>query len=105
MFIGLLPVAFLTTYMQEANVEMWTGLNDISWPDRYLWTDGKAFRFSNWAKGHPKRDPGRIGDVSMHFHPLSVCVCVWYCMFVGVCVWCVFLKKKTKQFFVFFKHF
>lgn len=54
--------AFLTTYMQEANVEMWTGLNDISWPDRYLWTAGKAFRFSNWAKGHPKRDPGRIGD-------------------------------------------
>ncbi|XP_063063355.1 macrophage mannose receptor 1 isoform X2 [Engraulis encrasicolus] len=50
--------AFLTTRMLVADSDMWMGLNDVNWEMRFLWTDGKAVTFTNWAKGHPVSHPG-----------------------------------------------
>lgn len=37
--------------------DVWIGLNDINWEMRFLWTDGKGVRFTNWAKGYPVSVP------------------------------------------------
>ncbi|XP_041924202.1 macrophage mannose receptor 1 [Alosa sapidissima] len=55
--------AFLTTRMLSSDGDMWTGLNDVNWEMRFLWTDGKPVTFTNWAKGHPVSYPGSMmGD-------------------------------------------
>lgn len=55
-FCSLL-LAFLTTMMLTARDDMWIGLNDVNWEMRFLWTDGKGVRFTNWAKGYPVSVP------------------------------------------------
>ncbi|KAL2085100.1 hypothetical protein ACEWY4_018420 [Coilia grayii] len=50
--------AFLTTRMLSAEGDVWCGLNDVNWEMRFLWTDGKAVTFTNWAKGQPVSHPG-----------------------------------------------
>ncbi|XP_016396320.1 macrophage mannose receptor 1-like [Sinocyclocheilus rhinocerous] len=49
--------AFLTTLMLGSDDDVWTGLNDVNWEMRFLWTDGKGVTYINWAKGHPSSHP------------------------------------------------
>ncbi|XP_027025200.1 macrophage mannose receptor 1 isoform X1 [Tachysurus fulvidraco] len=49
--------AFLTTMMLNARDDMWIGLNDVNWEMRFLWTDGKGVKYTNWAKGYPVSFP------------------------------------------------
>ena len=37
--------------------DMWIGMNDVNWEMRFLWTEGKAVSYTNWAKGHPVSVP------------------------------------------------
>ncbi|MFT7812315.1 macrophage mannose receptor 1-like [Arapaima gigas] len=46
---------FLTAQMINMSVAMWTGLNSVNKWWRFLWTDGRAFKFQNWARGEPNR--------------------------------------------------
>lgn len=43
--------------MLNARDDMWIGLNDVNWEMRFLWTDGKGVRYTNWAKGYPVSFP------------------------------------------------
>lgn len=43
--------------MLNARDDMWIGLNDINWEMRFLWTDGKGVKYTNWAKGYPVSFP------------------------------------------------
>uniref|UniRef100_A0A672FW95 Mannose receptor C-type 1 n=1 Tax=Salarias fasciatus TaxID=181472 RepID=A0A672FW95_SALFA len=43
--------AFLTTQMLHHNQDLWIGMNDINWEKHYVWTDGRAIKYTNWAKG------------------------------------------------------
>lgn len=43
--------------MLNAQNDMWIGLNDVNWEMRFLWTDGKGVRYTNWAKGYPVSFP------------------------------------------------
>uniref|UniRef100_A0AAQ4QFA2 Mannose receptor C-type 1 n=1 Tax=Gasterosteus aculeatus aculeatus TaxID=481459 RepID=A0AAQ4QFA2_GASAC len=45
--------AFLTTQMLGYNGNLWIGMNDINWEKHFVWTDGKAISYTNWAKGQP----------------------------------------------------
>ncbi|TKS87642.1 Macrophage mannose receptor 1 [Collichthys lucidus] len=49
--------AFLTTQMVRYNDDLWTGMNDVNWEMRFVWTDGKRISYTNWAKGHPSSVP------------------------------------------------
>ncbi|MBN3307386.1 MRC1 protein, partial [Amia calva] len=49
--------AFLTTKLLDMPVDAWIGLNDINREMRFLWTDGKAVSYTNWAKGNPVSMP------------------------------------------------
>uniref|UniRef100_A0A672FZD2 Mannose receptor C-type 1 n=1 Tax=Salarias fasciatus TaxID=181472 RepID=A0A672FZD2_SALFA len=45
--------AFLTTQMLHHNQDLWIGMNDVNWEMHFVWTDGRAIKYTNWAKGHP----------------------------------------------------
>ncbi|XP_057205100.1 macrophage mannose receptor 1-like isoform X7 [Triplophysa rosa] len=45
--------SFLTTMTLNSADDMWTGLNDINWDMKFVWTDGKGVRYTNWMKGQP----------------------------------------------------
>ncbi|XP_035511844.1 macrophage mannose receptor 1 [Morone saxatilis] len=45
--------AFLTTQMMRYNGDLWIGMNDVNWEMHFVWTDGRAISYTNWAKGHP----------------------------------------------------
>uniref|UniRef100_A0A673BHE3 Macrophage mannose receptor 1 n=1 Tax=Sphaeramia orbicularis TaxID=375764 RepID=A0A673BHE3_9TELE len=49
--------AFLTTQMIKYNEDLWIGMNDVNWEMRFVWTDGKGIKYTNWAKGHPASVP------------------------------------------------
>ncbi|KAK9527635.1 hypothetical protein VZT92_014181 [Zoarces viviparus] len=49
--------AFLTMQMLRYNDNFWIGMNDVNWEMRFVWTDGKAISYTNWAKGHPVSMP------------------------------------------------
>uniref|UniRef100_G3NJ53 Macrophage mannose receptor 1 n=1 Tax=Gasterosteus aculeatus aculeatus TaxID=481459 RepID=G3NJ53_GASAC len=49
--------AFLTTQMLGYNGNLWIGMNDINWEKHFVWTDGKAISYTNWAKGQPTSVP------------------------------------------------
>ncbi|XP_032407990.1 macrophage mannose receptor 1 isoform X1 [Xiphophorus hellerii] len=49
--------AFLTTQMLSQKEDLWLGMNDINWEMNFVWTDGRAILFTNWAKGHPTSTP------------------------------------------------
>ncbi|CAM4532936.1 unnamed protein product [Leuciscus chuanchicus] len=49
--------AFLTTLMLPSNDDIWIGLNDVNWENRFLWTDGNGVSYTNWAKGQPSSLP------------------------------------------------
>ncbi|TNN57915.1 Macrophage mannose receptor 1 [Liparis tanakae] len=49
--------AFLTIQMLNYNEDYWIGMNDVNWEMHFVWTDGKAISYTNWAKGHPKSEP------------------------------------------------
>lgn len=53
----LLFLAFLTTQMLGYNGNLWIGMNDINWEKHFVWTDGKAISYTNWAKGQPTSVP------------------------------------------------
>ncbi|XP_047205018.1 macrophage mannose receptor 1 [Girardinichthys multiradiatus] len=48
---------FLTTQLLSQNDDLWIGMNDVNWEMHFVWTDGKAISFTNWAKGHPTSSP------------------------------------------------
>lgn len=43
--------------MLSSRDDVWIGLNDINSEMRFLWTDGKGVKFTNWAKGYPVSVP------------------------------------------------
>ncbi|XP_056290315.1 macrophage mannose receptor 1-like [Pseudoliparis swirei] len=45
--------AFLTMQMLNYNEDFWIGMNDVNWEMHFVWADGKAISYTNWAKGHP----------------------------------------------------
>ncbi|XP_073715683.1 macrophage mannose receptor 1 [Misgurnus anguillicaudatus] len=45
--------SFLTTLMLRSTDDVWIGLNDINLEMRFLWTDGKGVKYTNWLKGYP----------------------------------------------------
>ncbi|XP_068437743.1 macrophage mannose receptor 1 [Clinocottus analis] len=49
--------AFLTMQMLNYNDDFWIGMNDVNWDMHFVWTDGKAVTYTNWAKGHPTSSP------------------------------------------------
>ncbi|XP_029954996.1 macrophage mannose receptor 1-like [Salarias fasciatus] len=49
--------AFLTTQMLHHNQDLWIGMNDVNWEMHFVWTDGRAIKYTNWAKGHPTSAP------------------------------------------------
>ncbi|KAK2859585.1 hypothetical protein Q5P01_004205 [Channa striata] len=60
--------AFLTTQMMSYNNDFWTGMNDVNWEMRFVWTDGKSVSYTNWAKGHPVSVPdGRYSFMEEKF--------------------------------------
>ena len=55
-------LAFLTMQMLSYNDDFWIGMNDVNWEMHFVWTDGKAISYTNWAKGHPTPDKSRFSD-------------------------------------------
>ncbi|XP_047424697.1 macrophage mannose receptor 1 [Mugil cephalus] len=49
--------AFITTQMLYHKEDLWIGMNDVNWEMHFVWTDGKAITYTNWAKGHPMSLP------------------------------------------------
>ncbi|XP_055073374.2 macrophage mannose receptor 1 [Misgurnus anguillicaudatus] len=49
--------SFLTTLMLRSTDDVWIGLNDVNAEMRFLWTDGKGVKYTNWVKGHPMSWP------------------------------------------------
>ncbi|XP_065117892.1 macrophage mannose receptor 1-like isoform X3 [Paramisgurnus dabryanus] len=52
--------SFLTTLMLSSADDAWIGLNDVNWEMHFMWTDGKAVRYTNWLKGQPASESGRF---------------------------------------------
>nr|XP_055073400.1 macrophage mannose receptor 1-like [Misgurnus anguillicaudatus] len=44
---------FLTTLMLSAVNDVWIGANDIATAKKFVWTENRAVRYSNWLKFHP----------------------------------------------------
>ena len=42
-------------YVQQRHggEKAWIGLNDVTTEGRFIWTDGSAVNFTNWAKNQP----------------------------------------------------
>ncbi|XP_073715679.1 macrophage mannose receptor 1-like isoform X2 [Misgurnus anguillicaudatus] len=45
--------SFLTMLMLRSTDDVWIGLNDINKEMRFVWTDGKGVKYTNWLKGYP----------------------------------------------------
>lgn len=43
--------------MLPSDDDVWIGLNDVNWENRFLWTDGNGVGYTNWAKGQPSSLP------------------------------------------------
>ncbi|XP_054607456.2 macrophage mannose receptor 1 [Nothobranchius furzeri] len=61
--------AFLTTQLLHHNDDVWIGMNDMNREMHFVWTNGKAITFTNWAKGHPTSMP-----VGGYFNEVFDCV-------------------------------
>uniref|UniRef100_A0A8C3MUP0 Uncharacterized protein n=1 Tax=Geospiza parvula TaxID=87175 RepID=A0A8C3MUP0_GEOPR len=46
--------AFLTYHLKDASNDLWIGLNDLLSELNFVWSDGSAVSYTNWAKGSPK---------------------------------------------------
>nr|XP_055073387.1 macrophage mannose receptor 1-like [Misgurnus anguillicaudatus] len=44
---------FLTTLMLSAVDDVWIGANDIATDKKFVWTENRAVRYTNWLKGQP----------------------------------------------------
>ncbi|XP_043546328.1 macrophage mannose receptor 1 [Chiloscyllium plagiosum] len=62
--------AFITMKLEGFPVNTWIGLNDINKESKYLWTDGRGVRYTNWAKGFP------TGQRHSYDDPATDCVTV-----------------------------
>ncbi|XP_023561199.1 macrophage mannose receptor 1 [Octodon degus] len=45
--------AFLNSHMKDSTSNVWIGLNDVNSEHKFLWTDGRGVRYTNWGKGFP----------------------------------------------------
>uniref|UniRef100_A0A672G195 Mannose receptor C-type 1 n=1 Tax=Salarias fasciatus TaxID=181472 RepID=A0A672G195_SALFA len=67
--------AFLTTQMLHHNQDLWIGMNDVNWEMHFVWTDGRAIKYTNWAKGHPTSAlNGRYSMEEVIYHSAFDCV-------------------------------
>uniref|UniRef100_A0A803V9G9 MRC1 protein n=1 Tax=Ficedula albicollis TaxID=59894 RepID=A0A803V9G9_FICAL len=46
--------AFLTYHLKDASNDLWIGLNDMLSELNFVWSDGSAVSYTNWAKDSPK---------------------------------------------------
>ncbi|KFO04791.1 Macrophage mannose receptor 1, partial [Balearica regulorum gibbericeps] len=46
--------AFLTYHLKDVSNDPWIGLNDINSELNFVWTDGSAVSYTNWAPDSPK---------------------------------------------------
>ncbi|KAM8810846.1 macrophage mannose receptor 1-like [Eudromia elegans] len=46
--------AFITYHLKDASNDLWIGLNDILSELNFVWTDGSAVSYTNWAPDCPK---------------------------------------------------
>lgn len=46
--------AFLTYHLKDVSNDPWIGLNDILSELNFVWTDGNAVSYTNWAPDSPK---------------------------------------------------
>ncbi|KAM6281329.1 macrophage mannose receptor 1-like [Porphyrio hochstetteri] len=46
--------AFLTYHLKDASNDPWIGLNDIISEQNFVWSDGSAVSYTNWAPDSPK---------------------------------------------------
>ncbi|XP_056340554.1 macrophage mannose receptor 1-like isoform X3 [Oenanthe melanoleuca] len=46
--------AFLTYHLKDASNDLWIGLNDILSELNFVWSDGSAVSYTNWAKDSPQ---------------------------------------------------
>ncbi|XP_069504437.1 macrophage mannose receptor 1-like [Ambystoma mexicanum] len=44
---------FLLYHLNDMQVGVWIGFNDINFETKFLWTDGSGVYYTNWAKGAP----------------------------------------------------
>lgn len=47
-------VAFLTYHLKDASNDLWIGFNDMLSELNFVWADGSAVSYTNWAKDSPK---------------------------------------------------
>ncbi|XP_054027215.1 macrophage mannose receptor 1 [Dryobates pubescens] len=57
--------AFLTLQLKNVFLEPWIGLNDITSELNFIWSDGSAVSYKNWAPDSPK-DGDRVLFDSLH---------------------------------------
>lgn len=48
------PLAFLTYHLKDVLYNPWIGLNDIISELNFVWADGSAVSYTNWAPDSPK---------------------------------------------------
>lgn len=48
------PLAFLTYHLKNVLYDPWIGLNDIISELNFVWADGSAVSYTNWAPDSPK---------------------------------------------------
>uniref|UniRef100_A0A8C3QRN8 MRC1 protein n=1 Tax=Cyanoderma ruficeps TaxID=181631 RepID=A0A8C3QRN8_9PASS len=46
--------AFLTYHLKDVSNDVWIGLNDLLSELNFVWSDGSAVSYTNWAKDSPK---------------------------------------------------
>uniref|UniRef100_F6Y2F6 Macrophage mannose receptor 1 n=1 Tax=Monodelphis domestica TaxID=13616 RepID=F6Y2F6_MONDO len=45
--------AFIITQLRGSTHDSWIGMNDINSENKFLWTNGRGVKYTNWAKGFP----------------------------------------------------
>lgn len=52
--VGFFFLAFLTYHLKDVSNDLWIGLNDMLSELNFVWSDGSALSYTNWAKDSPK---------------------------------------------------